>query len=466
MNITLVYTGITNSGFNALKGNEGTFINHGLAILSAAAKKEGFNVKLFDLRRMTGWDDFRNKVSNDDSDIYGITMMSVDYLDVKKAAEIIKEVKPNSKTVTGGPHPSICTEEVEKTGCFDYIVTGEGEITFPKLVREIKNKNIPKRIIKGEPPASLDDVPWADRDLFKGLEEPFVPFLEPPFITMIAGRGCIYNCSYCQPAERIMFGRHVRRRSVGSIIEELKFLREEINFKSFMFHDDCLTENPEWVEEFCEHYVAEGFDQHWVAQSRADLICKHPQLMRKMHDAGLKLVSIGFESGSDRVLKFIRKGTTRAQNIRAAEICREIGIRIWANYMLGLPTETKEEVKETYTMLRKIKPYHCSPAFYTPHPGSDLFTYGEKNNLHLMKDHTSYRRNVYEPKIKGPDYKFLKEMLIKTMDLTDGNIASTGDGKRANAGIVRHFKSSVKKNFPSLFHSIRKIKNFVLRKQL
>jgi len=419
VNVTLIYPGITDCGFNSLKGNEGSWINHGLAILSSVLKNKGHRVDLIDLRRLKGWKHYRRVVADKTSEVFGITMMSVDYNASVMSAQIIKELKPTAKIFTGGPHPSICPEELENLMCIDHVVRGEGEITFPKLVQDVSDgKNIPK-IIQGELLENLDDSPWADRDLFDNPEEPFVPFLKPPFVTLIAGRGCRYNCNYCQPAERIMFGPKVRRRSVDNVIQELKYLYGRYRFSSFMIHDDCLTEDRGWVMDFCSQLKAEGFNQPFAAQSRADIICKNRDMIETLRDAGLKLLIIGFESGSDRVLKFLRKGCTRQQNLEAAHICKELGIKIWANYMLGLPTETKEEVLETLSMLKQIKPFHCSPAFYTPHPGSDLFEMGQKMGIHLITSHDSYRRNTYEPKIKGPDYKFLANILSKSIALAE-----------------------------------------------
>jgi len=458
MKVALVYAGITESGFNSLKGNEGSWMNHGLAILSSAAIKAGHEVELFDLRRMTGWDDFRRKVSVTDAEIFGLTMMSVDFNNVVRVAEIIKEVKPGSKTVTGGPHPSICPEECESQTCFDYIVKGEGEVTFPKILKSVQHSEPLQRLIQGERLENLDEAPWADRDLFQSPEEPFVPFLEAPFVTLIAGRGCRYNCNYCQPAERLMFGKKVRRRSVGNVIGELAYLRDKFSFKSFMIHDDCLTEDPEWVTEFCEQLQSKNITQPFVAQSRADIICRNPDLIATMQNAGLRLMIIGFESGSDRVLKFLRKGCTRAENLEAARICRDFDIQIWANYMLGLPTETKEEVWETYTMLQDIKPYHCSPAFYTPHPGSDLFTMGEEMGIHLTSDHAAYRRNTYEPKIKGPDYTFLKDILYKSIALASPEPPVDTAKPSSFEKEKWRLKTFVMKRFPRLYHFLKKVR--------
>jgi radical SAM superfamily enzyme YgiQ (UPF0313 family) len=144
-----------------------------------------------------------------------------------------------------------------------------------------------------------------------------------------------------------------------------------------------------------------------------------------MKEAGLSLLFIGFESGNQRVLNFLRKGTKVEDNYRAAEICRKYGIKIWANYMMGIPTETKEEVMDTVRMIQAIKPDHYSPAFFTPHPGSDLFSYCEEHGLSLIQSHDSYRRNPTEGKIKGIDYEFLRKVLWKSMGIEESVLSQS-----------------------------------------
>jgi radical SAM superfamily enzyme YgiQ (UPF0313 family) len=417
---TLIYPGIAGQGFESLKlGMEAGWISHGLARLSAAAKAEGFEVDLIDLRALSSWDHFREILGERDPDVVGVTMMSVDYNPARRAIAIAKDVKPEVVTVIGGPHVTIALEDALQIPHVDYLVIREGEVTFPHLLRLIAGGDRPsQRVLRGAPP-DLDAIPFADRELF--LEEwrtwgydlaspevPFVPELPPPFVTIIAGRGCLYNCAFCKPGEDYLFGKRTRRRSVGNVIAELHELVDRYDIASFMFHDDCLTEDRPWVTAFSQTYIGEGFDMPFFCQSRADIIVKHEDMVARMAEVGLRGYFIGFESGNDRVLNFIRKGTTVEQNREAARICRRYGIKIWANYMMGLPTETKEEVMDTVRLMKEIDPDYYSPAFFTPHPGTDLYNYAVQHNLSRITDYDSYRRNPTEPKIKGQDYDFLK----------------------------------------------------------
>ena len=429
MRVSLVYPGIGGKGFASVgQGMDSGWISHGLAILAACARQAGHKVNLIDLRSLNDWEHVRRVVAERSPDVVAMTMMSVDYNPAMRCLQIIREVDPSIVTMVGGPHPTIMPDELLESPLIDHVFLGEGEETFPKALDQLERGEPVPRIVPGTMP-DLDSVPYADHDLFidewrrqgydvSSPEAPFVSELPAPYVTIIAGRGCMYNCSYCQPAERMIFGRKVRRRSVENVMDELCRLRDEHNFASFMFHDDCLTEERDWVIAFCKAYTELGFTQPFFCQSRADIIVKNEDMVALMAQAGLRGYFIGFESGSDRVLRFIRKGTKRAQNLAAARVCRKHGISIWANYMLGIPTETKEEVLETISMLKEIDPDYYSPAFYTPHPGSDLYRYCVERDLSLIVDHDSYRRNPTGAKIKGVDYEWLRWALAESQQRT------------------------------------------------
>ena len=416
MKIALIFPGITDVGFNSFgDGIDGSWHSHGLMSLSACLKSEDFasaigleplkhEVSLIDLRRLSGWDEYQKQLLNIRPNMVCITMMSCDFNPAIEAARIAKEILPEAYTIVGGAHPSICPNEVLTRSEFDTVILKEGEISMVRLAEMAQNGKILPPQIEGECP-DLDKLPFSDRTIFGPYEVPIaIPGFKPPFMTFIAGRGCIYNCSFCQPAERHIFGPRVRRRSPENFTEELLRCKRLYNFNSALIHDDCLIEDIEWIKEFAGLVRRAGCGFLFACQGRADIICKYPRIINELKSIGLRAMIVGFESGSNRMLKFIRKGVTREMNVRAAEILHEAGISIWANYMFGLPTETRDEMAETITMLREIRPDHYSPAIYTPHPGSDLFDYCIKNNLMLGKSHDSFRRNVTEVKIKGQDW--------------------------------------------------------------
>jgi anaerobic magnesium-protoporphyrin IX monomethyl ester cyclase len=416
---TFVYPGIAGMGFRSLlKGMDGAWISHGLASLSATITQAGFQSDLIDLRGIHNWEEFQRELARRNPDVVALTMMSVDVNPVREACRLIKAHRPQILTVVGGPHVSLATEDAIRIPHIDYWVRREGEITLLRLLRDIAVGTRPvERILEGEQP-DLDQLPFADRFLFlkewrrcgyklDSPEVPFVPDLPAPFATLIAGRGCAYHCTFCKPGEDLLFGYPPRRRSVESILAELRLLSETHHIASFMFHDDCLTEDRAWLQAFCRRYKEEGFNQAFYMQSRSDLIVRNKDLLAELVKVGLRGCFIGFESGSQRVLDFLRKGTKVAHNLEAAKICKQLKIRIWANYMIGIPTETKEEIRETVAMLKKIDPDFFSPAFYTPHPGTALFDYVQEQELSLINNYDSYRRNPTEPKIKGFDQAYL-----------------------------------------------------------
>ena len=406
MRVALVFPGISLTGFRSYGTvPESTWIHHGLCMLSACAKAAGHQVALFDMRRNTGYPDLVAQVAAYAPDAIGITAMSVDFEVAVRTARALKRRLP-APIIIGGAHPTLMTDAVVLHECFDFVVRREAELTFVDLLAALHRGEYPPRVQNGEHP-DLDELPWADRDAFGGPEAALpVPGLPGPLVTLIAGRGCIYNCRFCQPAEREIFGKRVRRRSVGNVMAELRTIRQAQPIGSVMLHDDCLTENPEWVTDFCEQYVASGLDAPFVCQSRADLVLKHPAMMAAMAEAGLKMLIIGFESGNQRVLHFLRKGTTVEQNYQAAARCRELGVKVWANYMLGIPTETREELMDTVRMIKEISPDVNSPSFYTPHPGSDLYTYCEAHDL--LPARQTWDRSPHGIKIRGVDYRFVR----------------------------------------------------------
>ena len=230
-------------------------------------------------------------------------------------------------------------------------------------------------------------------------------------VTMISARGCPFKCTYCQPAERMVFGKGTRQRPVNHVIAELRELRNKYHFKSITWWDDTFTINKEWLTDFCRQYKAEGFDAKMVVCNRADIICKDEETVAMLADAGVSSFVIGFETGTNRMLNFLKKGTTVEMNLKSTEICRKYGVEVFGTFMLGLPTETKEESLATCEMIKKIDPDYKIIFYFTPIPGTEIYKYCIDNDLMLREDELGIERTGnYKPKIRGIDYQYLDSL--------------------------------------------------------
>lgn len=410
MKVTLVYCAVGIAGFNPdrpLGDREGGWIGHGIASIGAQTKAQGHEVDLIDLRQLAGWEEFVVRIEANPAEVYGLSVAPVDYPSALQAVYHIKTTVPKAKIIIGGIHPSIFPEEYDYK-VIDTVVTGEGEITFPKLLKNLNN--LPKRI-QGEKP-DLDAIMWADRELFdykRELSCNFAPDQKIPSITMIAGRGCPYHCNYCQPAENAVFGKPHRMRSAQDVIAELTQLKMRYDFQSITFWDDTFTFNRKWVMEFCDLYERTGINVPITVCSRADIICNNEAMVKRMAEVGVDWFVIGMETGSQRLLDLIEKGTTVEQNIRAGEICRKYGIKIFGTFMYGLPTETREESDATATLIARIAPELASPFWFNPIKGTKLYDYCVANDLLLegSESRSVARTGMFRPAIKGVDYDHL-----------------------------------------------------------
>ncbi len=260
--------------------------------------------------------------------------------------------------------------------------------------------------------------------------EIFVYNLSTASQTYIASGLASHNCSFCYPAELNHFQK-LRRRSVGNVIGELNWIEEKWGpIGSVVFHDSEFLMQRPWLEEFIERYPRETKRWPFWASARADMICQWPDLVEAMvRQANWHTLSVGFESGSDRVLKLLNKGTTRAQNDQAIELINRIGddllkegkmpTVIYANIMLAIPGEEREDAFETIRMAGQVKRSIPSMAFYSPYPGhviSDRLR-AEGKSLDRGKD---YMRFPDKPKVAGVDYQFYWDLLNGKYDHITG----------------------------------------------
>jgi radical SAM superfamily enzyme YgiQ (UPF0313 family) len=417
MKITLIYPGIAGIGFNSLGrgGMDCNWINLGLAYIGAYLKENSYDVNLIDLRAMNDWKQVEEEIKLKNSDIYGIHFNTVNYSNGLRCVQVAKR---NGKlVVAGGPHATISAEELLASGFIDYVITGEGESSFLKLIKDIEKNRAGKRIIAGEGIEDLDSLPFPGRDLYNiprvsGPEGSF-PFLDNGLVIM-ASRGCPYQCAFCQPLQQKMFGDRVRYRSIENVIAEIKQVIKKYKIKYISFQDDTFTFRKHWVIELCRKIKKENIRIQWSAQSRVNTFDE--ELAKEMSAAGCVCLFFGFESGSQRILDSLNKNITVQQSLNAARLCRKYGILIFADFMLGVPSETEKELTQTYEIIRRIRPEINSLTYFVPIPGSYLYDYCRERRLIKARSYEDFSRNPFGEKIEGIDYRILeryrKKMLV------------------------------------------------------
>ena len=375
--------------------------DHGAGVTYTVAKASGYDIDFLDMKSLYNDTELQERLQG--YDLIAISLKSSYYAFAMKVVKMAK--LQGSKVLIGGYHATAAPNELLENPDIDYIFHGESEITFPEF---LKNPDKFPREIFGEKPPNLDAFPFMDRSIFR---EPLENCLNwwyggklKNMTTVASARGCPYKCGFCQPLENDHFGKKLRRRSVNSIIDELKQLKELYNPDCVMFHDSTFLLQPKWLDEFIERYPEIGLP-FW-ASARADGICRHPEYVEKLVKIGWELISVGFESGSQRILDKIKKGTTVEQNLKAARIIKSNGAKIYANYMTALPWETKWDIQATHKMADEINAEMPSWAFFAPYPGCALGEECIERGWSLLNKET-YDRCPSGKKVKHVDYDYV-----------------------------------------------------------
>jgi hypothetical protein len=408
---------------------------HSLTFLSAALKAEGHKVTLVDLRLLSGWEHYQALLANCGADFVCVTAHTSESDVALECLARAKRVLPACRTVVGGIHFTMYPEVARAFGLADYVVRGEGEVSLPKLLKAQQDF---EPVFWGEVP-DLDQLPFEDRELYSDyaqrLQFPLWD-LPLPIVDILTKRGCPWQCRFCcGPGEQNLFTRPspvpdhryptFRHRSVANVIAEMEQLYEKYRFRGVVFHDDQFIIRRDWVEGFCHTLHAAGFVSRgvrWWAAVRADVICRHPELIARMREAGQQVMSIGFESFSDRMLRWMRKDTSYEVNMRAAEICHRNGLDIFANVIFGMPYEDGrwylEDDVVSLQAIKQIRPRHFSPSYFSPIPGSWFHQWAVQEGL-IINDAPQYsgRRNPSEAKLRGVDYDAIESLLAEYRSL-------------------------------------------------
>lgn len=377
-----------------------------LGILSIAGflKDKDFSVKAWDPSLKDK--DFIVEIKQFNPDIIGVSLMTAQVLRAKEIIHLLRDKIPLATYICGGSHVSALPEESLRSLNADVAVVGEGELTMYEFCRHYREGGnwqkvrgifylLDGRVISNlgrELIDDLDSLPFTGREF---LSTPFDWYLIPPGVirggffpqttTMMTSRGCPYNCVFC--ASQIIFGHQFRRRSVENVIEEIGYLKNKYGVKGVWFLDDTFTFDRGWVKQFCSVLTEQGINITWSCQTRADAL--DIELLRRMKSAGCVQVEIGVESGSDKVLKALSKGT-RVKDIEEKFIqIKQVGLRVMANFMIGNPGEKVTDIMFTCQTAKRLRPNFVKFNVCTPYPGSRLYQIAQEKGW-LIEKHTNF----------------------------------------------------------------------------
>jgi len=342
------------------------------------------------------WQEMRERIHNFKPDTVGITVWTTFAASALRIASLCKEYDRSVPVVMGGPHISIKHDEVMKI-CpdVDFLIRGEGEKTFVELAKALESKDKAKALknINGilyrqnreivhnpdrEFIQDLDTIPLPARDLLLNKDS----YNSEDMGLLMTSRGCPYNCSYCATS---IWERKTRYRSIDNVINEIKLVIDKYGTRQFTFKDDSFTVNRKRVLELCDRLINEDIRINWDCNTRVNLVDE--EILNKMKKAGCNGIKVGIETGSERILKLINKRISFEQCKKAVKLFRKVGIHWTGYFMMGLPSETKEDVYQTLKFMKELRPDYASFSVYEPFPGTELFNSGVTKGL-VQKERT------------------------------------------------------------------------------
>lgn len=368
----------------------------GLMYLASVLRENGFSVEIYDATFERDPQAIVQRLRRGPRPrVAGVYAMNSFRDDAVATVEHLKEA--GVLVFAGGPDPSIYDGQY-LLGGVDVVVRGEGEVAILALLEafgirpnetaspgrptddallaiagvSILDRDVDCQRAPDRPASrSMDELPMPAYDLidvprYLGEWKRVHGFASIQFMT---SRGCPFSCTWCA---RPIFGRKYRQYSAVRAVDELQYLVETYDIGHLWLFDDTFVVRRGWVEAFCDEIVRRGISIRWECLARTDLVDRG--LLEKMSKAGCARINFGFESGSQRVLDGMKKGTTAADARRVASDMHELGISMGGYVLFGYPGEEWEDIEQTIGLIRDIAPVDYSTSVAYPMPGTEFHT--------------------------------------------------------------------------------------------
>ena len=360
----------------------------GLLYVAAAVKDlAGVDIRIIDANvdKLT-LNDLDKLIKEESPDIVGFSVLTFNILNCIEVCKIVRKCSPKTKICFGGWHPTLYPQETLSFDFVDYIVVGEGEWTFRELVqvylgkgstleKELKSIkglgyrtkdgsiiiNLPRDIVK-----NLDDLPLPAYELVDVTKYSHLLADSGQIVNIMTSRGCPQKCVFCDVRKTTY-----RYRNPAGILEEIKYWIEE-GVNEFYIQDDNFAINRNRTIELCRLLINEDLDIKYKISSRVDYI--DDEIVEYLKKSGCNMIVFGVESGSQRILNYLEKGITIQDIKKAFQSAHKFGIGCGANIMIGVPSETRQDVDMTMSIIKEIKPDHFHCSICTPMPKTYLYS--------------------------------------------------------------------------------------------
>jgi len=400
----------------------------GLGYIAAVLVKMGHEVRIHNPVVPDKVERIADAVREWRPDILGLSLFTPHIRSVGSLLEILENTGRKPFTIAGGPHTSALPEETLRRYPIDIGVFGEGEETLSDIVKRLENGNGGLESIPGTVCRSngiviknrarpliqpLDSIPPPARDLMPPLKthRPTPASIRKlPLAVMLTSRGCPYKCAFC---DRAVFGASYRTHSPEYVLNEMREVTGKYGAREIRFFDDDLAIDRNRAAAIAEMIVSRGMKIPWTCNLSAK--AADPELFRLFRKAGCWQVLFGLESGSDRILKKLKKHTSTSTSERAVRLALESGLRVRADFLVGTPGETIGEMWETVSFAIKLNVDFAHFNKFVPFPGTEihnsLLKEGREFNYDENWSDTDISNIVYLP--DGVDINEYRDFLRK-----------------------------------------------------
>ncbi|MCW4047437.1 MAG: B12-binding domain-containing radical SAM protein [Candidatus Bathyarchaeota archaeon] len=360
------------------------FIPLGISYLAAVLEENGFEVDVIDcpISRMTQ-NELEAEFKKRQPDIVGVTSATVTYLPALEVVKAAKHALPNCLTLMGGPHVTVMDEQtLSENPEVDIIVRGEGEQTMLELAKLVSDRSLQNlgevagitfrkndQIIRTPDRPFIKNIDVLPFPAHKHFEVNKYRILGKMYLPIITSRGCPFQCAFCLSSR--MCGRGFRARSPSKVVDELEWLRDKYGAEAYTFYDDTFTFDVKRALAICDEMKNRKVNLPWDCRTRVDRISK--EVLTKLRNANCQLIHFGIESGSQKMLNAMKKGTTVEQNATAIKWAKEVGMSVAISVVIGYPGETPEMMKQTIDFIRRTEPDYVYMCEAVPYPGTELY---------------------------------------------------------------------------------------------